>query len=170
MDFFFFFCADFGKSSGQNNTKGHMGTGTNPFNSLKRTPKKRKEIGWAPRRTKGSPQLSNWWANKLASKNWNRKYSTLILRKSYGVLRITLRNDTNYYIMIGASVSVLNTLPITSFCCPCFNTFIRLTHHSYIRRNHNPIKPFNFLSMTKSISSNVNNRKPTQGYFLKCQN
>ena len=42
---FFFFGADFGKSSGQNNTKGHMGTGTNPFNSLKRTPKKREEIG-----------------------------------------------------------------------------------------------------------------------------
>ena len=75
---------------------------------------------------------------------------------------------TQTIIMIVASVSVLNRLPITSFCCPCFNTFIRLTHHSYIRRNHNPIKPFNFLSMTKSISSNVNNRKPTQGlsYFF----
>ena len=46
MDFFFFLfvCADFGKSSRQNNTKGHMGT--NPFNSLlNRTPKKREEIG-----------------------------------------------------------------------------------------------------------------------------
>ena len=41
----FFLCADFGKSSRQNNTKGHMGTGTNPINSLKRTRKKREELG-----------------------------------------------------------------------------------------------------------------------------
>ena len=38
---------------------------------------------------------------------------------------------------------------ITSFSCPCFNTFIRLTHHSYIRRNHNPIKPLNFFKYEK---------------------
>ena len=46
IDFFFpfFLCADFGKSSRQNNTKGHMGTGTNPINSLKRTRKKRDEL------------------------------------------------------------------------------------------------------------------------------
>ena len=40
---FFFFGADVGKSSGQNNTKGHMGTGTNPFNSLREPQRKERK-------------------------------------------------------------------------------------------------------------------------------